>query len=116
MTLEEFYNKVDGNYAEVMDRLLKPERVIRYLNMFLEDESYKKLCDSMAVKDYEAGFQHSHNLKGTCLNLGLTSLYRPSSAICEELRHGNPGPDTDNLLSEVKKTYEETVSLIKELA
>lgn len=115
MTLEEFYKKVGGDYAEVMNRLKTEERIEKYLKMFLADESYEGLLNATLDADYEQGFAHSHNLKGMCANLGLGGLQKASSTICEELRHGTPGPDLQLMMADVTASYDTAITSIRQL-
>lgn len=115
MTVEEFYEAINGDYAEVIGRLRKDERILKYLKLFLDDESYKGLEAALAANDYKAAFEHSHNLKGVCANLGLGELARSSSEICEELRGGNPGDGLGAMNEKVTEWYKKTVEKIGEL-
>lgn len=115
MTIIEFYEKVGGDYNEVIGRLLKDERIYKYLNKFVGGDDYnalKKLCDD---QNWEEAFRCVHSLKGMCLNLGISKLAASSSALCEELRHGAPNCDISGMLEEVKNDYEVAVSSIKEI-
>lgn len=115
MTVEEFYVTIGSDYNEVLARGVKPERMERYLTLFKKEEVFDNLCESVEKKDYKAGFEYSHNLKGLCLNLGLEKLQKASSVICEELRNGNPGPQLDQMLEEVKVSYHEVIDAIDRL-
>ena len=112
MTLQEFYDKKGGDYEEVLDRLRKPERI----RLFEEDDNYEKLRSAVRSKDCKTAFEASHNLKGACLNLGLENLREAASTICEEYRHGNPGPDVEKQLADVTDAYMQAMVCIKELA
>lgn len=114
MNLKECYIAFEGNYDEVMGRLMTEERVKKFLALFLKDDSFTSLCNAMEQADYETAFRMAHTLKGNCLNLGLSRLFGSSSNITEALR-GNVNNGADELLPQVKADYELTVNAIKEL-
>ena len=53
MTVKAFYDEIGGNYDEVMFRLKKEERMIKFLNMFLRDKSFEQLSQFIEQKDVE---------------------------------------------------------------
>lgn len=116
MTLTECYEKMGGDYAEVMSRLRTDERIQRFLLKVADDKSFDLLCESMAAKNMPEAFRAAHTLKGVCGNLSLTRLGRSSSALTEALRGREEyGEDLEPLLSQVKADYELTVSCIRSL-
>lgn len=115
MTVQECYVEMEGDYDEVLSRLGKPERIEKYLKLFLSDECYQNLCDAMKVKDYRKSFEHVHNLKGVTLNLGLSYLFIKTDILCEALRGGEPKGDVEAMLADVTEAYEKTVNAIKKL-
>lgn len=115
MTLEEFYIKVGGDYQEVLQRGVKQERIENYLKLFQKENMLQQLRDSIADKNYAQAFECSHNLKGLCLNLGLSDLQKASSVICEELRNGNPGEQLQEMLDKVEKAYDSVLEATDEL-
>lgn len=114
MTIKEFYKAVGGDYNEVIGRGVKQERIERYLTLFQKEEAVNKLSECVAQKDYEGGFEYSHNLKGLCLNLGLGDLQKASSIICEELRNGTPGEGLEEMLCNVQNAYDKVMDSIEE--
>ena len=115
MQIKEFYEKTNGDYEGVMSRLMKEDRVLKYLKKLPAMDDYKNLKDALAAQDWELAFRSSHNLKGMCLNLGLTSLFEPSSNLCENLRDGSPKEDCAPLMEKLAAVYDETIALINEL-
>ncbi len=111
MTLQEFYQKLGGDYEEVLQRLTKEERIERFVLRFLTDDSYELLCDAMAVENYEEVFRAVHTLKGVCLNLGFSKLLVASAAMTEAVRGGKPLEDK-SLFDAVKAEYERTIEVI----
>lgn len=112
MNLREIYNMMGGDYDDVLERLMSEERIVKYLNKFKENTDYADLVRTLGDKDFETAFRHSHNLKGMCLNLGMTQLYQSSSALCEILRCGAPAIDTTPLLNDVKRDYDRVIDAI----
>lgn len=114
MNLKECYIAFEGDYDEIMGRLMTEERVKKFLALFPKDDSFASLCTAMEQEDYETAFRMAHTLKGICLNLGLGKLFSSSNNITEALR-GNVNNGADELLPQVKADYELTVNSIKEL-
>ena len=54
----------------------------------------------------------SHNLKGMCQNLGLDSLARVSSDLCEQVRHGAPAVDISTYVEAVADEYAKNIGAI----
>ena len=112
MTLQECYEKMGGNYEEVLSRLTKEERVEKFMLRFLEDNSFEELCKALDGKVYEEVFRMVHTLKGVALNLGFISLYLASDKMTEAVRGGTPLLD-ESLFLEVERSYYQTVEAIK---
>lgn len=115
MTMEECYQQLGGNYAEVSARLPSPRLVEKFMGKFREDKSFGMLCAAMKAGDREEAFRAAHTLKGVCANLSFTRLLDSASRLTEVLR-----PATDAipagalaLLEEVRRDYEETVRAIQ---
>ena len=60
-------------------------------------------------------FRAAHTLKGVCLNLGFTSLYKVSAELTEVLR-GRETEGSDELYEQVKEQYTILTEAIQELA
>lgn len=114
MTVQECYEKMGGNYAEVIDRLMSEERVAKYLGKFLESSDFDNMLRGLEGKDYELAFRSVHNLKGMSLNLSFTPLHRTSDILCEALRGGEPKEDISGMLEDVKQSYARVTDAIKE--
>lgn len=115
MDLERFYIEVQGNYKDVIGRLLKDERILKYLYKFGQEDNYSLLISALEKKDYEEAFRSVHSVKGMCLNLGLTKLQKSAADICEELRNGAPVNDLTSMLAVYKEDYEMTLKAISKL-
>lgn len=115
MTLQEFYTVIRGNYDAAIQRLLKEERIVKYLRKFAENGDYDNLLAALQEKRYEDAFRFSHNLKGMSLNLELTELCRTSDALCNLFRDGKTTDDYQNELDAVTVEYKKIVDAVKEL-
>ena len=76
MTIKECYEKVGSDYDGVLKRLGSEALVKRFAVKFLNDPSFQELTDGLAAQDGEKAFRAAHTLKGVCLNLGFTELYK----------------------------------------
>lgn len=114
MDLKEFYDKVGGNYDAIMGRLMKEDRIKKYVYKFLDDTTFDTLCKSMEEDNIEEAFRAAHTIKGLCQNLDLLTLFQSSHDMAEALRNGKTD-NADSILEQVKKDYELTLSAIKEL-
>ena len=114
MTVEEFYNRSGGDYEEIIKRLKAPEKVTRFINMFMKDENYKELQAALEGKDTEAAFKAAHNLKGISANLSFKKLTAAASDITEALRNGELEKAIE-IMPRVSESYELIAALVGEL-
>ena len=115
MTIQECYEKLGGNYSEVLGRLVSLRLVQKFITKFLDDTSYGELCREMELGHRKEAFRAAHTLKGVCLNLGLGNLSVSAERLTDLLR-----PETDQIapeafceLENVKLDYENTVEVIR---
>ena len=111
MTLQECYQKMGGDYADVLYRLTKEERIAKYVLKFLEDTTFQSLCEAKEAEDYEAVFRAIHTLKGVSQNLGFTALYETSHEMTEAVRGGIKLQD-ETLFEAVRAAYVKTIDVI----
>ena len=116
MNVEQCYEAMHGNYAEVISRLRTDERVAKFLKRVPSDGNFEILCDAMKTGNADDAFRAAHTIKGICLNLSLTALLNSSVALTEALR-GKPriGDDIAPLFETLKTDYETTIEAIKNL-
>ncbi len=105
MTLQECYESMGADYQGVMGRLMKEERVLKFLKKAVDSDMVTWISNSLEEKNYEEAFRAAHSLKGVCQNLGLTVLEKSSSELTEALRNGEPAQDVTPLLEQVKADY-----------
>lgn len=115
MTLQECYDEMGANYAGALKRFKKEERVRKYVLKFADGMDLEKIEAALEQKDYEGAFRYVHNLKGNALNLDLTSLYKVSDVLCEELRGGMPSQDVIPMYEQLKEECMRVLGLIGQI-
>lgn len=113
MNTEKFYEKIGGNYADTISRLMTEERILRFVRKFPADDSFNNLKDALARGAQEEAFRAAHTLKGVAQNLGFTALYEKASAVTEVLRGGSL--EVAALMPDLESVYRLTVESISEL-
>ena len=115
MSLEECYQLLGGDYADVCRRLPSKKLVEKFIGKFLEDKSFEALCLNFREGNRKEAFLAAHTLKGICANLGFRSLLNSSSQLTELLRS-----ETDTIpetaqpwMEQVKTDYEKTADTIQ---
>lgn len=118
MNIRECYQLFGGDFGDVMNRLLKEERVIKYAKMFSASvgNDYEQIRTALSEERYEDAFRAVHNLKGVSLNLALTPLHQASHVLCEALRHGKPSEDPEPLLQKVEEAWNLVTGAFSQLA
>ena len=86
MTIEECYQRMGGDYAQVLGRLSSAGLVKKFIAKFLDDGSFAELEAAMEQGSRELAFRAAHTLKGVSANLGLERLRRSASELTEMLR------------------------------
>lgn len=116
MTIQECYQKLGGNFAQVEQRLPSASLVKRFITKFLSDDSFSQLCRAMESGQREEAFRAAHTLKGVSANLGFDRLLSSAGALTELLRGETGGiPESAaRLLEEVKRDHALTVSTIRD--
>ena len=115
MTIQECYQIMGGDFAQVEKRLPSVGLIKKFITKFLDDSSFAELCQAMQEGEREKAFRAAHTLKGVSANLSFNKLLSSSSELTELLR---PETDTipegvEELLEEVKRDYELTVGAIR---
>ena len=118
MNLQELYERVGGDYADVLSRLMTEERVLKFVRRFPEDASFNELRAALDSGNTETAFRAAHTLKGIAQNLGFTALYKASDELTEALRPGSEDDikaDIPALFSRTSEEYEKVVAAIAEI-
>lgn len=114
MTLQQFYEAIDGDYKGVTERLPSEAFILRFALKFLQDDSFPNLKNALEAKDAQTAFRAAHTLKGVCQNLGFDALYKPAAALTEALRGGSLD-GSDELFPAVEKEYQRVVDALHQL-
>ncbi len=116
MTLEEFYNKVGGDYADVCERLGGPEVVGPIVKMLETDRHYDRCKQGLMAGDMSTAFCAVHALKGICMNLDIRNLQQTASALTDLLRSNTPDMDkVPAAFGALQSSYLDTLDVLKEL-
>ena len=115
MTIQECYQSLGGNYAEVQQRLPSDRLIKRFVTKFLDDESFAQLTQAMSSGQRETAFRAAHTLKGVCANLSFTRLLTSASALTELLRQESDTiPESAAAaMADVTRDYSQTVNAIR---
>lgn len=103
MDVERFYELINGNYQEVLSRLMNDNLIEKFLKKFKENQSLDELRKAVELSDLEKAFIEVHTLKGVSLNLSFTGLSEACSKLTEMLRGDNKLKADIN---EVKKAFD----------
>lgn len=112
MTIKECYEAMNGNYDEVVGRLMGEARVIKYVRKFAANTEFADFETAYAEKNWQEAFRHIHSLKGMCANLSMTQLFTSSSELCETLRGGEPSIDITDMIEKVRGDLKMTMDAI----
>ena len=115
MTIQECYQSLSGNFAEVQQRLPSDRLIKRFITKFLDDGSYAELSQAMSSGQREPAFRAAHTLKGVCANLSFTRLLTSVSALTDLLRQESDtiSESAAAALADVTRDYGRTVSAIR---
>lgn len=113
MKIQECYEKMGGNFEDVIGRLRKEDFVKKFLVKFPSDPSYDELVKSMEKGDSEVAFRAAHTLKGVCQNLGIERLFKSSNEVTEALRGGDLDK-ANSFMPTLKEDYKVTIDTINE--
>lgn len=120
MTVQELYERIDGNY-ESARRVLQMDKLIgKFVVKFLDDPSAGKLFAAWDSRDEAAIFEGAHAMKGVCANLGLDALSSAAGDVCEEFRPGAARTMDDAALGArmdaLRAAYEKTLEGVRAFA
>ena len=107
MTLQEFYDRIGGDYKATISRLPSEALIKKFVLKYPGDPSFNQLKDELA-------FRASHTLKGVAQNLGMDRLYKAAATLCDAVRGPKPLEDA-SLWPPVVAAHEEVLAAIREL-
>lgn len=114
MTVEEFYEEIDGDYGEITSRILQEERIRKYLYIFLKDKTFTNLCVEINSNNVQMAFVYAHTLKGFSQSLSLSKLYIYSNLVAKALHNSNMERAT-YFLPDLSREYTRVIAKIKAL-
>ena len=114
MDTKTIYEMIGGDYDDALSRMRKPERVEKFLGLFLKDGSFGQLKECMEKDDMTGAFAAAHTAKGVCANLSIERLRALVSDLTEDLRGGKDIAHAREVWPAVEACYEETAQTIKE--
>lgn len=114
ITIERFYEKIGGNYNDVLKRFGSEMILKRFVLKFLQDPSFSELRKGFEEKDAETVFRAAHTLKGVCANLGFERLYRASYELTESFRSKSFTDNSFELYRVAENEYRLLISAIAE--
>ena len=96
-----------------MQRLLNDKELYdNCLQMFVGDENFAALGESVKAKDYAKAFNEVHTLKGVAGNLGLVPMFNVLSTMTEALR-AKDYSKVDAQYADVMQKYAEFKEIVK---
>lgn len=113
MTLQELYAKINGNYAEAQNRLMKESFIERFALMYLKDDSFVSLQNAISAGSIPDCFRAAHTLKGVAANLAFTELQQAASELTEQLRPLTAPADAA-MVEVLKVAHEKVVAALNE--
>ena len=112
MTLQEFYDRIGGDYKATISRLPSEALIKKFVLKYPGDPSFNQLKDALAAQDWELAFRASHTLKGVAQNLGMDRLYKTAATLCDAVRGPKPLEDA-SLWPPVVAAHEEVPGAVK---
>ncbi len=115
MSIEECYERLGGNYAEVLGRFRRETMIQKFALKFLNDTSFEELTKTLEAGETSEAFRAAHTLKGVCANLSFKRLADSASNITEMLR-AEKLEEAKEYFATVREDYEVTVTALKDFS
>lgn len=113
MQISDVYQACEGDYDDVIKRLLSDERIAKYLKKFADGIDFDMMAKAIEQKNWEDAFRYAHNLKGISLNLAFTKLAESTGALCDIFRgDGEPSSDYEAVYERVKRDRKQVLDAI----
>ena len=113
MDIRECYRMLGADYGEVRARLIKEERIEKYLHILFNGEYFETIGRSINEGNWGEAFRAVHSLKGVSLTLGFQKLYQASDALCDMLRDCvTPEGDISGPVQELGTEYDRIKNII----
>ncbi len=111
MDLKECYQRIGGDYDNILKRFRREKMIEKFCFKFLDDPSYATYLEKMKAQEYEEALRAIHSLKGVCSNLAFNRLYEISAAIVTDLRQNDP-TNAVKKNEDLETCYRQTVQTI----
>ncbi len=115
MQIQEFYEKIEGDYENIKGRLRSDDLIQRFVLKFLNEKSFEEMMVTAENNDVENTILTSHKLKGVVANLSFDKLFTLLTALLADLRQENQDTVNMELIQKIKEEYEYTIKMIGEL-
>lgn len=117
MNVKECYEAIGSNYDEVLDRLMKEDRIKKFSKMFFTTGDIDTLKDAVEKQDPNLTFEISHTMKGNCLNIGFNVLTKKISDLVEYVRAREikDPEELKKLYAAVREEYESNQKVFDQL-
>lgn len=112
-TLKECYEKLGGDYNDVISRLMRDKMVCKFMYKFMDDKSFNQFIEGMEKGDYEEALMGVHTLKGICQNLSFSELFECSNEATKALKEKDI-ETAESLIPDVKEKYKKVIDAISE--
>ena len=114
MTIKEIFAVTGSDYEDVIKRFGSEALVRKFVLKFTDDPSFGDLKEALHDGRTNDAFRAAHTLKGICINLGFSALYRPTADLTEILRGGTLD-GSEELFDAVSAEYTGLISAISEI-
>ncbi len=115
MTIQEFYEKIGGDYEGVKGRLCNDDIIKRFVLKFLNEKSYEELMAAVEANDVANAISATHKMKGVVSNLSFDRLFTVVTELLAWLRQENQDTINMEMVEKITEEYQKTISLIQEL-
>ena len=114
MTVEEFYNVLEGDYIELTSRISNEDRLRIYLYIFSNDNTFTNLCTEIDNNNLQKAFVCAHTLKSFSKSLSLPTLFVYCDLITKAL-HNNNLKQAILFLPALSREYTRVITKINDL-
>ncbi len=115
MTVNEFYERIGGDYQDIKNRLSNDAIIEKFLKKFLNETSYQEMLAAISKNSIEETIATSHKLKGVAANLSFTNLFRSLNQLLKLLREDKQETIDKEVVAQITEYYEEIIAALKEM-
>ncbi len=115
MTIEEFYEKIGGDYNNIVGRLCNDAIISKFVLKFTNEKSYDELMVAVEENDIQMAIAAAHKMKGVVANLSFNKMFVILNDILAWLREENQKTINMDMIEKLTAAYNETIQCINEL-